>query len=124
MKIHTSAFKENIKKFGRELDSIITFISNNEEVELGMEELNSVTPHYEGALLKSVMKVLDIDSNVDIPIGTELNYQFGVKVGNSYEYLDFGNLAFRFVNKFHFGFDGIFKCLCYTDVFKWVEKPT
>ena len=99
MKTHTSAFKTNIKKFGRELDSIITFTLNNEEVELGNENLNSVTPHYEGTILKSVMKQLDIDSNVDIPIGTEVNYQFGIKVSDNavqdyrdnYEYLDYGN---------------------------------
>lgn len=91
MKTHTSAFKENIKKFGRELDSIISYELEGETIELGGESLNSVTPHYQGAILKSVMKQLDIDSNVDIPIGTELNYQFGIKINNSYEYLDFGN---------------------------------
>lgn len=91
MKLHTSAFKENIKNFGRELDSIISYTLNGETIELGGESLNSVTPHYQGAILKSVMKQLDIDSNVDIPIGTQLNYQFGIKIENDYEYLDFGN---------------------------------
>ena len=44
------------------------------------------------------MRQLDIDSNVDIPLETILNYQFGVKIGedvetgsNVYEYVDFGN---------------------------------
>ena len=98
MRTHTQTFKDNICLFGRELDSIITYTSNNEEIELGNEELNSVTPHYEGSILKSVMKQLDIDSNIDIPLGTILNYQFGVKVGedietgaNVYDYIDFGN---------------------------------
>lgn len=99
MKTHTSDFKNNIKKLGRELDSIITYTLNNEEMELGNNNLNSVTPHYQGALLKSVMKQLDIDSNTNIPIGTEINYQFGVKVRNNevqdyrdnYDYIDFGN---------------------------------
>lgn len=91
MKLHTSAFKENVKKFGRELDSIISYTLNGETIELGGESLNSVTPHYQGAILKSVMKQLDIDSNVDIPVGTQLNYQFGIKIENDYEYLDFGN---------------------------------
>ena len=79
MKAHTKEFKEQIKKFGRELDSQITYTLNNEEVVLGKEQLNSITPHYEGDILKSVMKQLDIDSNVDIPVGTEVNYKFGVK---------------------------------------------
>lgn len=91
MKTHTQDFKDQIKEMGRELDSKITYILNNETIELGAEELNSITPHYQGAILKSVMKQLDIDSNEDIPLGTEINYQFGVKVNNSYEYLDYGN---------------------------------
>lgn len=91
MKIHTSQFKTNIKTFGRELDSKITYQLSGDTVELGSSQLNSITPHYEADILKSVMKQLDIDSNVDIPVGTEINYQFGLKVGNSYEYLDFGN---------------------------------
>ena len=79
MKTHTSDFKNKIKEFGRELDSKITFTIDDTTTELGNENLNSVSPHYEGAILKSVMKQLDIDSNVEIPVGTELNYQFGVK---------------------------------------------
>ena len=99
MKAHTSQFKENIAKFGRELDSKITYTLNNEEVELGSGQLNSITPHYEGAILKSVMKQLDIDSNVEIPLGTILRYQFGVKVGNEYEYIDYGNYVVYSVEK-------------------------
>ena len=98
MKVHTQAFKDNVCLFGRELDSKITYTLNNEDIELGTEELNSVSPHYEGGILKSVMRQLDIDSNVDIPLETILNYQFGVKIGedvetgsNVYEYVDFGN---------------------------------
>ena len=87
MKTHTNNYKEEIKKFGRDIDSKITY----GQTELGKEVLNSVSPHYQSSLLKSVMKQLDIDSNVDIPLETELNYQFGVKVGNAYEYVDFGN---------------------------------
>ena len=101
MKTHTSTFKDNIKLFGRELDSIITYEDNGDTIELGNEYLNSVTPHYKGSILKSVMKQLDIDSNVEIPVGTEINYQFGIKVSNNdvvdyrdnYEYLNFGNYS-------------------------------
>ena len=99
MKSHTSQFKENIAKFGRELDSKITYTTNGVTTELGTEQLNSVSPHYEGVILKSVMKQLDIDSNVEIPVGTELNYQFGIKVGNSYEYMDYGNYIVKDIEK-------------------------
>lgn len=91
MKAHSSGFKNQIKLFGRELDSKIIYTIDNEVVELGAKDLNSITPFYEGAILKSVMKQLTIDSNVEIPVETVINYQFGVKVNGSYEYLDFGN---------------------------------
>ena len=95
MKVHTNAFKEQIKEMGRELDSIITY----GDTVLGNEQLNAVTPSFQGAILKSVMKQLDIDSNVPIPVGTILNYQFGVKVNGEYEYLDFGNYVVKDVEK-------------------------
>lgn len=91
MKTHTNNFKNAIKQFGRQLDSKITYEIDEEEIELGNDNLNSVTPVFKGTILKSAMKELDIDSNTDIPLGTVVNYQFGVKVGNAYEYLDFGN---------------------------------
>lgn len=91
MKVHTNNFKDEIKKFGRQLDSIITYRINGVTTELGVEKLNSVTPHYEANILKSVMKQLDIDSNIDIPLETEINYKLGVLVNGSYEYVNFGN---------------------------------
>ena len=91
MKIHTNNYKEQISTFGRQLDSKITFTLNNETIVLGAEDLNSVSPHFQGDILKSVMKQLDIDSNIEIPVGTELNYQFGVLVNGNYEYVNFGN---------------------------------
>ena len=91
MKVHTNGFKENIARLGKDLDSKITYEISGETVELGLEDLNSVTPRYNADILKSIMRILEIDSNIDIPVGTIINYQFGVKVGNSYEYLNFGN---------------------------------
>jgi hypothetical protein len=95
MKVHTEAFKQQIKEMGRELDSIITY----GDTVLGNEQLNAVTPSFQGGILKSVMKQLDIDSNVRIPKGTILNYKFGVKVNGEYEYIDFGNYIVKEVEK-------------------------
>lgn len=95
MKVHTNAFKEQIKEMGRELDSLITF----GDTELGAEQLNSVTPSFESSILKSAMKMLEIDSNVEIPKGSVVNYKFGVKVNGTYEYLDFGNYIVKEVEK-------------------------
>ena len=98
MKTHTSSFKENVKLFGRELDSKITYEANGETIELESENINSVSPHYKGNILKSIMKQLDIDSNIEIPLGTELNYSLGIKTGEDattgdsiYEYINYGN---------------------------------
>ena len=99
MKTHTSNFKNEIATFGRELDSVITYEFDGETIELGNEQLNSISPHYEGAILKSVMKQLDIESTIEIPLETQINYKFGVKVRNdevedyrdNYDYINYGN---------------------------------
>ena len=46
MKKHTNNFKVQIKELGRELDSLITYTSNNVKITLEKENLKSVTPHY------------------------------------------------------------------------------
>lgn len=99
MKTHTNDLKNNIKRIGRVLDSKITYTLNNEEIVLGMTDLNSVTPRYTTSLLKSVMKQLDIDSNVEIPEGTIINYKLGVLVNGSFEYLNYGNYVVYKVEK-------------------------
>ena len=91
MKIHTQNFKEEIKNLGRQQDVQITYTINNEQYTLTVEDINSVTPNYEASLLKSVMKGLDIDSNINIPVGTEIRFKWGLYVNGAWEYLDYGN---------------------------------
>lgn len=92
MKVVSQTFKENIKEMGRGIDAIITHSLDGQDIKLGNEELNSIKPIYQGALLKSIMKELDIDSNVDIPLGTVINFRFGINLDNSeFEYINFGN---------------------------------
>lgn len=99
MKIHTSDFKTNMKTVGRELNALITYNFNNETIILDAEDLNIVTPNVNGNILKSVMKELDIDSNKDIPLGTIINFKFGIRVNRSFEYLDYGNYVVYSSNK-------------------------
>ena len=75
MKTHTSNFKEEIKLLGKQQDVKITYTINDEQIVLSSEDINSATPNYEASLLKSVMKGLDLDSNIDIPIGTEIKFE-------------------------------------------------
>ena len=111
MKAHTTGFKNAIKTFGRELDSKITYDLNGETIELGNEQLNSVSPHYEGAILKSVMRQLDIDSREDIPLNETINYRLGVKVNDEYEYINFGNYVVYSSEKQED--TGSYKIICY-----------
>ena len=91
MKSHTSEFKEEIKTLGKQQSVRITYTLNNEQIILTDEDVNSATPNYEASLLKSVMKGLDLDSNVDIPLGTEIKFEYGLLVNGVYEYLNYGN---------------------------------
>ena len=91
MKSHTSEFKEEIKTLGKQQSVRITYKENNVTKTLTNEDINSATPNYEASLLKSVMKVLELDSNVSIPKGTEIKFEYGLLVNGAYEYLNHGN---------------------------------
>lgn len=92
MKNISQSFKENIKEMGRGIDAKITYSLDGQKIELENEELNSIKPVYQGALLKSIMKELYIDSNIDIPLGTIINFKFGINLDNGpFEYINFGN---------------------------------
>ncbi len=86
MKQHTSDFKSRIPIIGRQFDDYISYGTTTLR-----EELYSISLHYDGGLLKSIMKQLDIESSVDIPIGTKINYKKGLLVNGAYEYLDYGS---------------------------------
>ena len=90
MRTHTQGFKNQLIELGREIDCKITYTIDEETIELGAEQLNSIAPSFQGSILKSVMKQLELETSVDIPRGTEIRLQFGMKVGEEYEYLDFG----------------------------------
>lgn len=87
MKTHTSDFKNSIKQFGREIDFAISYGVHT----LFGDDINSVSIHYEGGILKSVMKQLDLDVNVDIPVDTVINASFALKVNGEYEAIDYGD---------------------------------
>ena len=86
MKAHTTGFKNAVKELGRQLRAVITY--GNVTLE---EEIYAVTPHFEGGILKSIMKQLDLELSVDIPLETVLNCQIGILVNGNYEMLNYGN---------------------------------
>lgn len=91
MKSHSNELKNKLKVLGKEIDSIVTYTDENEEQVILHEELYQASVITKGNILKSIMKELDLESSVDIPLNTVINYQLGVKVGNAYEYMDYGN---------------------------------
>lgn len=105
MKAHTSDFKENICLLGRELNSKISYTIDGVDYELSSEELNSISPHFQSQILKSAMRCLEIDSNVEIPKDTVIHFEFGVKVreasGNDdgYDYINYGDYIVKDVKK-------------------------
>ena len=116
MRVHTSAFKEEIAKNGRQIDArvyaygnfnLITEASDSllteNNLQLIAEQINyddktlidseliynmHILKH--GNLLQSLMKQVNLELKYDLNVGNALNVQFGVLVGNSYEYLDYG----------------------------------
>ena len=87
MKTHTSNFKNQLIEFGRDFNDLVTYNGTT----LSNEDLKSFNISYKSSLMKSVMKELKIDTTLNLTRGGIINYQLGLKVGNSYEYLPFGN---------------------------------
>ena len=115
MKTHTIDFKNQLTELGRELRGVITY--NDVTLE---EEVYSITPHYNADLLKSVMKQLDLELSVDIPLNTIINCQIGIKVNNNYEMLNYGNYV---VYKSEKQEDtGTYKITCYDKLIYSMKK--
>ena len=90
MKPVSDSFKQIIGQYGREIDVIIEY-NDGEEHSLNSDVLFSVTPTFNGNILKSVMKQVDFESSIKVPKNTIINLKFGIKVDSAYEYLNFGN---------------------------------
>lgn len=96
MKEHTSNFETEIKTYGRQQAVQVIYEKDDKEVVLDNENVFSATPNFKASLLKSAMKSLILDCSVEIPVGTRLQFKYGILVGNDYEYLNFG---YYIVNK-------------------------
>lgn len=89
MKTISQTYKDNIKELGKELTYEITYGNTT----LGDEDILNANLHYDGGILQSVMKQLDLELYNDIPIGTEITYKFGVKIdldNDTYEKINYG----------------------------------
>lgn len=86
MKIVSNDFKEQVNSFGRQLDAIITY----DETTLDRDNIYSINPNFHTNIMETLMKSMIVETDTLIPIGTRINVQSGVKVGNDYEYVNYG----------------------------------
>lgn len=116
MKTITNDFKNALLQFGREYDNkigifdylimatesndeittesgddIITRFSDTDyEKTLNNEDIFSVKIITKGELLSTGMQELEFVSPEEIDVGRVIDYRFGLKTGNSYEYINYG----------------------------------
>ena len=117
MKQISANYKNQIKEMGREIDSIISYynhyqiitennkfiltedgekilteqIKESSHTDITAEDIYSSKVITHGTLLKTMMKEFDFEVKQDIKIGSIVSYKFGLKVNDSYEYVDYGN---------------------------------
>ena len=89
MKTITSDYKNQIKELGREIDIQFAYVGSGGWQVLHNEDIISLNIHYEGDLLKSVMKQIDVVLKQDLPLNTAVTVLFGIKVNGSFEYIRF-----------------------------------
>ena len=117
MKTHTTDFKNEIKKFGKQISSkvfryfsfslitednnfLITenglnlvleqFDKNNKE-QIIEENINDIKIIQDSQLLRSLMKKIELETMVELDIKDVIRVNFGILVNENYEYLDYGN---------------------------------
>lgn len=113
----TNEFKEEIKKLGREIDFKIALHTNDKittednkflltenNIQLVVEQLDTeeidqlitaedifnATISRKGNLLSTMMKEFDFEISQDLRVGDVVDCSFGLKVGNDYEYINYG----------------------------------
>ena len=101
MKNRSADFKNEIKTMGRQIRSQVTYGTTTLE-----EELYHINFSYDGNILKSVMKRLEVTSSTMIPKNTTIDYQLGVLIPaededdtDEWEWLDYGNFIVYEVKK-------------------------
>lgn len=82
----TSSFKTAIRE-PRQIDGKVIVGSQT----LTSDVINQIIPKFNASLFKTVMKGVEIDSNISISIGTNVNPQFALFTNNTFEWVDYGN---------------------------------
>ena len=91
MKAHTSNFKTNIAKLGRQFDAILSYTNESVETTIGGEHIYYITPSCETELFVSIMPMIEFEIDSQISINTKINFKYGILVDSAYEYIDYGD---------------------------------
>lgn len=86
MKTVSNDFKTKVNNFGRQLDVSITYGATT----LTKDNIYAINPNFHTNIMETLMKCMIVETDTLIPVGTKINVQAGVKVGNNYEYVDYG----------------------------------
>ena len=86
MKIVSNDFKSGVNQFGRQLDTVITY----DETTLTRDNIFNINPNFHTNIMETLMKSMNVEVDTLIPIGTRINVQSGIKIGNNYEYINYG----------------------------------
>lgn len=118
MRTHTSNYKSEIAKMGRQFNAVISYCTTdaffflttedgkyllteddkNLVTEKGIisydsEHIYSIEPSVQTELFKTVMPMIEFETDAKIPINECLTFKYGLLVDGEYEYLDYGNYS-------------------------------
>ena len=84
-------FLENITKYGRQFDTEIHIEGREEPITV--YDINTFGHSFNAGLFQSVMRILEIDSNIKIEKGSILTGKLGIKFeeNSDYDYIDYEN---------------------------------
>ena len=86
MKTVSNDFKTQVNSFGRQLDVLITYGLTT----LTKDNIYGINPNFHTNIMETLMKCMIVETDTLIPVGTRINVQAGVKIGNNYEYVNYG----------------------------------
>lgn len=65
-------------------------VTESDNVRIDNGGIQNCSIYWNTDVFKSVCKMLDLETSIAIPKGTEINVKVGIKVGNDFEYIDYG----------------------------------
>lgn len=81
---------------------------------LGRDNIFNINPNFHTNIMETLMKSMNIEADTSANIGDEIDVYSGVKVGNSYEYINYGKYNVKEIEKDEV--EKSYKIKCYDDM--------